>query len=341
MKKSSVIPVIFLALVLLVCLVPTEGFSAEKATTLRYAHFMTTATPQGKLAQEWCKEVEKRTNGIAKVTLYPGGTLVSVPNTYDAVVKGSIDIGYGIFSYIRGRFPLTEVIDLPLGVKNAYVGNKLINEYYKNFKPKELDDVKVLYLETHGPGLLHFKKPITKMEELKGMKIRSSGLSAKIMQALGATPVSMPVTEAYDAISKGVADGIALPLEGMVNYSLHDLLAYHIENYGSSYVAGFYLVMNKGKWNGLPPDVQNTMEKLSEEWIERAAKMWRDWDEEAKKIILQKGGKFVALSKEEDARWAQTIRPILDDYVKMTKEKGLPGDRALQFCIDHLKIHNK
>jgi len=323
------------------CLGASLGLAADRVVTLRYAHFMPTTTPQLKLAQEWCKEVEKRTDGKVKVMLYPAATLMSVVQTYDAVVKGSIDIGYGIFSYVRGRFPLTEVIDLPLGAKDAYVGNKLINEYYRNFKPKELDDVKVMLLETHGPGILHFKKPITKLEGLKGMKIRSSGLSAKIVQALGATPVSLPVTDAYDAISKGVADGITLPVDGMVTWSLTDLLPYHVENYGSSYVAGFYLVMNKDKWKILPPEAQKAMEKLNEEWMEKTAKVWHDADDDGRKVIVQKGGKFIALSKEEDARWAEAVRPILDNYVKTTKEKGLPGNEALKFCLDYVKAHNR
>ena len=218
----------------------------------------------------------------------------------------------------------------------------MINEYYKKFKPKELDDVKVLYLEAHGPGIMHFKKPITKMEELKGMKIRSSGLSAKIVTALGGTPVSLPITEAYDAISKGIADGMTNDVGGLFLFGLSELLPYHIENYGSAYVSGFYTVMNKGKWNALSPADQAIIDKINEEWIEKRAVMWRDdVDGVSKKAMLQKGQKFVPLSKEEDARWAQAVKPILDDYVKTTKEKGLPGDQALKFCLDYLKAHDK
>ena len=341
MKKHVFIKVLLCVLLFTFCFLTHNGYAAEKVTTLRYTHFMAPDNLQSKSSQEWCKEVEKRTNGRVKVMFYPGGTLIPIVQTYDAVVKGSADIGFGIFTYSRGRFPLTEVIDLPLGYKDGYTASKLINEYYKKFKPKELDDVKVLYLQAHGSGIMHFKKPITKMEELKGMKIRSSGLSAKIVTVLGGTPVSLPITEAYDAISKGIADGMTNDVGGLVLYGLSDLLPYHIENYSSAYTSAFYTVMNKDKWNALSPDDQAIIDKINEEWIEKSAQIWREFDVAGRKAILQKDGKFVKLSKEEDARWAQAVKPILDDYVKTTKEKGLPGDQALKFCIDYLKAYDK
>jgi TRAP-type C4-dicarboxylate transport system substrate-binding protein len=97
--------------------------------------------------QEWADEIGKRTNGQVKINIYPAGTLMPATQIYDGVTKEVADIGYSIFAYTKGRFPLTEVIDLPIGYQNPAVPSKLINAYYKKFKPKELDDVKVLFLE--------------------------------------------------------------------------------------------------------------------------------------------------------------------------------------------------
>jgi hypothetical protein len=80
---------------------------------------------------------------------------------------------------------------------------------------------------------------------------------------------------------------------------------------------------------------------IDEEWIEKMGRLWDDLDKEGKDVFLQKGGKAVVLSKEEDARWAERLRPILDDYVKDMKSKGLPGEEALKFCVDFLKTHQK
>jgi TRAP-type C4-dicarboxylate transport system substrate-binding protein len=314
---------------------------AQEVITLRYAHFMPPPTAQAINSDQWCKEVEKRTNGKVKINFYPGSTLMPAAQTYDSVVKGIADIGWSIMSYTRGKFPLTEVIDLPLGYKSGYIATKLINAYYDKFKPKEFDETKVLYLHAHGPGILTTKKPVYKLEDLKGMKIRSTGLSAKIVQALGAAPVGMPITDAYDALSKGVADGVLMPVEGLHEWKLAEVTKYTTENYGSAYSTGFFCVMNKSKWNALPPDVQKTIEAIDQEWLEKTGKLWDFIDVEGKESALKEGHKFIPLPKEEDARWTERMRPILDDYVKTMKEKGLSGDQALKFCLDYLKANQK
>ena len=221
--------------------------SAEQVITLRYAHFMPTTTAQAVTSAQWCKEVEKRTSGRVKITFYPGSTLMPAPQTYDSIVRGIADIGWSIMSYTRGKFPLTEVIDLPLGYKSGYAATKLINAYYEKFKPKEFDETKVLYLHAHGPGILTTKKPVYKLEDLKGMKIRSTGLSAKIAQALGAAPVGMPITETYDALSKGVTDGVLTTVESLHQWKLAEVTNYTTENYGSAYSTGFFLRHEQGQ----------------------------------------------------------------------------------------------
>ena len=106
----------------------------------------------------------------SQVQLLSGGHPHTACPDYDSVVKGISDVGASVFSYTRGKFPLTEVIDLPLGYKNGYVANKLINEYYAKFKPKELEEVKVLWLHATTPGfLMTAKKPVHTMEDVKGL----------------------------------------------------------------------------------------------------------------------------------------------------------------------------
>jgi TRAP-type C4-dicarboxylate transport system substrate-binding protein len=315
-------------------------YAQEKAITLNLSNFF---PPDNKISiamDQWCKEVEKRTNGRVKVTQFPGGTLTPPAQTYAGVIKGIADIGLSFFSYTMGRFPLTEVLDLPLGYKSGYVGAKLANEYHKKFKPKEFDEVKVLFLTTSPPHMLFAKKPVNNLDDLKGLKIRSTGTSAKVVQALGGTPVAMPMSEAYDALSKGVVQGIIGPYEPMKGFKLAEVVS-HSTEYGSAYVGSNYVVMNKGKWNALPADIQKIIERINEEWIEKMGRLWDELDKEGKEVFVQKGGKPFVLSKEEDARWSERLRPILDDYVKDMKSKGLPGDEALKFCVDFLKTHQR
>jgi TRAP-type C4-dicarboxylate transport system substrate-binding protein len=286
---------------------------------------------------EWAKEIERRTNGRVKITIFPGGTLTAADKCYDGVVKGISDIGMSVFAYTRGRFPLTEVADLPLGIKSGLVATKLINAYYKKFNPKELKDVKVMYLHGHGPGFLHTKTAVEKLEDLKGMKIRCTGLAAKIVEKLGAVPVAMPMPDTYDSLKRGVVEGSMAPQESLKTWKWGEVVKFTTESWGSAYSTGFFVVMNKEKWNGLPKDVKRIIEQVNAEWIERQGKNWDDIDKAGREATLAAGNKIISLSKEENMRWAAAVSPILDGYVKNMKEKGLPGDKALKFYRDELK----
>jgi len=310
--------------------------SVHAQTKLNYSIFFPAPHKHSVLATEWAKEIEKRTTGRVVVTMHYGGTLTPAPQVYDGVVKGISDVGMSVFAYTRGKFPLLEVIDLPLGAKSGWAATRLINDFNNQFKPKELDEVKVMYLHAHGPGILHTKKPVSKLEDLKGMKIRCTGMAAKIVGALGGAPVAMAMGETYDALSRGVVEGSMAPFEALQGWKWGEVVKFTTENYGSSYSTGFFVVMNKEKWNALPPDIQKIIEKVNEEWIEKTGKAWDEIDKAGKDFVLKLDNKIILLSQEEDWRWAKTVKPLLDDYVKSMKEKGLPGNEALKFCLEQL-----
>jgi TRAP-type transport system periplasmic protein len=313
------------------------ALAQAKPVELTYSIFFPAPHKNTVLATEWAKEVEKRTSGMVKITVFPGGTLTPADKCYDGVVKGISDIGMSVLGYTRGKFPLTEVIDLPLGYKRGLAATRLINQYYQQFKPKEFDEVKVLYLHAHGPGILHTKKPVRKLEELKGLRIRSTGLSAKVASALGATPVAMPMGETYDALQRGMVDGSLSPIESLEGWKWGEVVKCTTESFGSAYSTGFFVVMNKEKWNALSPEIQKIIEKVDTEWIEKTGMLWDEIDKSGKAFALKLGNQIIPLSKEEDQRWANAVRPILDDYVNNMKGKGLPGSETLKFCMDYLK----
>src|SRR4030066_2598183 len=124
---------------------PLVASTAMAQVKLNYSNFFPAPHKNSVLSVEWGKEIEKRTNGRVQVTVFPGGTLTKADVCYDGVVKGISDLGMSVLGYTRGKFPLTEVIDLPLGYKSGMAATKLINEYYKKFRPREFDEVKVMY----------------------------------------------------------------------------------------------------------------------------------------------------------------------------------------------------
>jgi TRAP-type transport system periplasmic protein len=311
--------------------------SQAKTIELTYSIFFPATHGHTLLATEWAKEIEKRTNGAVKITMFPGATLTPANQCYDGVVKGISDIGMSVLSYTAGRFPMMEVIDMPMGYKSGLQVTRLCNAFYNKFTPKELSDVQVMYLHGHGPGILHTKKPVTKLEDLKGMKIRCTGSSAEIVKHLGATPVAMPQTETYDALDKGVVNGVLTPMESLKGWKFAEVIKSTTLNYGSAYSLGFFVVMNKQKWASIPKETQAIIQKVNEEWIEKTGKAWDEFDKAGLEYTKSKGNQVIPLSKQEDARWAQLVHPILNEYVQKTKAKGLPGDEALKFCQEWLK----
>jgi len=327
------------SLIICILLIGLIGFSslAFGQVKLNYSIFFPAPHKNSVLATEWGKEIEKRTGGKVQVTMFYGGTLTPADKCYDGVVKGISDIGFSVFSYTMGKFPLTEVIDLPLGYKSAVAATKLMNEYFNKFKPKEFDDVKVMYLHAHGPGILHTKAAVNKLEDLKGKKIRATGTISKIVTALGGTPVAMPMGDTYDSLSRGVVDGTMAPVETLEGWKVGEVIKFTTENYGAAYSVAFFVVMNKAKWNSLAPDIQKIIEQVNQEWIGKTGELWDSIDKSGRDFSLKLGNKFIPLSKEEDAKWAKAVTPMFEEYVKEKKAKGLPADEVLKFCVDRLK----
>ena len=320
------------------------GFAASPALAqikLNYSVFFPAPHKNAVLATEWAKEIEKRTGGKVQITVFPGGTLTPADKCYDGVVKGISDIGFSVLAYTRGKFPLTEVSDLPLGMKSGLVATKVINDYYKKFKPKEFDEVKVMYLHGHGPGIIHSKKEVKTLEDLKGMKIRCTGMAAKIAGALGATPVAMPMGETYDALSRGVVDASMAPQEALQGWKWGEVVKFTTEDWGASYSSGMFVVMNKDKWNSLPPDVQKIIEQVNEEYIEKQGKLWDELDKAGRDYTIARGNKIISLSRDENLRWEKAVKPLLDEYKKNMKDKGLPGDEVMSFYLQTIYKYQK
>lgn len=339
MKKRIIVNTGVFLMVLAFLVISGPLFAQEKAIKLRYSNFFPPVHPISKLAEEWCKEVEKRTEGRVTVSYFPGNTLTPPPQAYDSTVKGITHIAQNLLAYSPGRLPLSEVLQQPLGYTSGYQATKMANEYYKKFRPKEFDDVKVMYLHGVAPGTFHTKKEIRSFEDLKGLRIKANAENAEIVKVLGAAPVTMPITETYDALQKGLAEGILLPNEALKGWRFAEVVKSSLDSHAVSYMTSMYVIMNKDMWNSISKTDQQAIEKLNEEWIDRQANLWNQLDQEGKEYAIQKGVKFVKLPAQEEAAVAEKMKPILADYVKTMSAKGLPAAEALNFCLDYIKAH--
>jgi TRAP-type C4-dicarboxylate transport system substrate-binding protein len=290
-----------------------------------------------KLLDQWGKDVEKATGGRVTVTVFASNTLSPPMQVYDNTARGVVDVGTALMAYAPGRLPLSEVLQQPLGYTSGYQATRLANEYYKKFRPKEFDDVQVMFLHAAAPGFIFTKSPSKSLADIKGRRIKANSENADIVKNLGASPVTMPVTETYDGLSRGLIDGCLFPLEALQGFKIAEVVKTVLEDYPMSYATSQYVIMNKAKWNAMSPADQKAIEKINDEYAEKLGKLWDHLNGNAVTYAKEKGVTFVKVSKEDEAATAQKMKPILDDYVKTTKAKGLPGEEALKFCQDFLK----
>jgi TRAP-type C4-dicarboxylate transport system substrate-binding protein len=313
----------------------------DKPIELGLSNFFPAPHNVSQLLDAYAQAIAEKSGGKIKITNFHGGTLTPAAQCYDGVYKGLSDLGLSCLSYTRGRFPLSEVVDLPLGYKSGLAATHTADAYYRKFQPKELTDTQIMLLHAHGPGIIHTKKPVTNLDELKGVKLSCTGLSAKIAQRLGAVPVAAPMSERYDSIQRGVSEGGMFPFEALKGFKLAEVVSYTTENYSSSYTTTFFLNMNKDRWAKLSPEMQKVFDEVNTEFVDRFGEGWDMIDKEGREVAAAQGIKVLTLTPEEADKWAVAVRPILDDYVATMKSKNLPGEEALKFCMETLNALQK
>jgi TRAP-type C4-dicarboxylate transport system substrate-binding protein len=318
MKKTCLLTLLFVSCFFIsLTAAPVSSVKGE-TINLTYSNFFPPTHGHGIAGANMAKEIEKRTNGRVKISYFPGGTLTKPRVCYDGVVKGISDLGMSCFAYTRGRFPLMEAVDLPFGYPSGKVATRVAYEYYKKMNPKELRDVKVLVIHAHGPAALLARRDVNSLADIKGMKIRCTGLAAKLAKYLGGAPVAMPQNATYEALQKGVVED------------------YVIETESLGYTTAMFVVMNKQKYQSLPPDIQKVFDEVGEEWVDAHADVWDYADGEGLKFAVELGKKIHKLSPAEEKRWVQSISPVIIDYQLKMEKKGLPGKKAVRIIRELL-----
>src|SRR5688572_15266004 len=268
------------------------GAPAHAQTTLTYSSWV---SPQHHLSiwqANWTAEVEKATGGRVKFTVLPKHPSAP-PGTFDAVRDGLVDLSYVTASYTPVRHVMPLMPELP-GAGDTSVVNSIAYSrmHWKHFhKVGEYKGVKLLGVFTHGPGHMFTKKVVNNINDIKGLKIRTGGgVAEAVANAIGASAFVKPAPESYELLKSGVADGVFFPLESVVSFKLDTVLEQATLFPGGMYSSAFGFFMNEDKWNKLPRQDQDAIEKISGEHLARLA--GRSWDEADKKGLeaLQKSG---------------------------------------------------
>ncbi len=296
---------------------------------LSYSVFFPPTHVQCQEAEGWAREIEKRTDGRVKITIYAGGTLTQAPQVYEGVVNGISDLGMSCLAYTRGRFPLLEGLDLPLGYPNGLVATRLATEMVRKYAPAETADTHILLLHAHGPGMLAAKKPVRTLDDMAKLKVRGTGLSAKIIENLGGVPIGMSQPETYEALQKGVVEATFCPVETLKGWKQGEVISYVTDTAVIGYTTAMFVAMNKAKWDSLPADIQTIFTEVSAKWVDRHGSAWDLADAEGMQFIQQLGRETIMLDAEEKGRWTAAVKPILDEYVSNCTKAGLPGAELL------------
>src|SRR5437660_11841960 len=217
--------------------------------------------------QVWANDVEKATNGRVKFTMLPKHPSAP-PGTFDAVRDGLVDLSFVTASYTPARHILPLMPELP-GSGDTALANSIAysRTHWKHFhKLGEYKGVKLLGVFTHGPGQMFTKKPVKSIADVQGLKIRTGGgIAEQVAKALGASAFVQPAPEAYELLSSGVADGVFFPMESIISFKLDTVLEQATLFPGGMYSSSFGFFMNEDKWNKLPRQDQEAIEKISGE----------------------------------------------------------------------------
>lgn len=282
----------------------------------------------------WMAKIEEESGGRIKFEHYPSMQLGGKPGElYDQVVDGVADVVWTLPGYTPGRFPRTEVMELPFLMTNAEAASRSYWQLGQEYMfDTEFKDVKVLGLWTHGPGLIHSKTPITSTADLAGVKLRApTRVTNMMVTALGATAVGMPVPAVPESLSKGVIDATILPWEVTASIKSSELVTNHTEFPGASlYTSAFILAMNKDVYDALPDDLKAVIDANSgEDFSANAGAVSQAADAPARQIAVDLGNNIIELTPDQIAEWKAASQVTIDTWVAETAAAGFDGQALL------------
>lgn len=284
----------------------------------------------------WMAQVEQATKGRVKIELYSSQTLLKGIDTWKGVASGIADMGWCVQSYWPDLTPLAEVVTLPgLPMKSAEHGSEVLWKLYEKFPAiqREFSAIQPILLHTTEPYfLLTTKKQVKTLEDIKGMKIRAiGGPGTDQMKALGAVPIAIPMPDVYQALDKGVVDGMATPWEAISGFRFYEVSKYYTHVPLSA--VAFSLCVNKQKWASLPADVRDQIMSVSGL---AGSKFWgKNYFDASEPATIEKikagNHEMVRYTPPADevARWQKLAEPLWEDWVKRMEAKGQRDARAV------------
>ena len=323
--------------------------AAAQQITLKLHHFLGPKSPaQVKMLAPWAERVEKSSGGKVKIEIYPSMSLGGKPpQLINQVRDGVVDIVWTVNGYTAGLFPRTEVFELPfVHTNNPAATNLAMHAMFNKYLKPEYKGVYVLFLHVHqGQGIQMVDKPVHSPDDLKGLKMRiPTRTGAWVIEALGASPVGMPVPDLPQALSKKVVDGAFIPWEIIPALKLQELIKYYVEGPNMTRFGNttFQVSMNEARWNSLPSDVKKAFnENSGAAWVREVGKIWQEDDEEGIKFAEKAGDTHIVLTPAELDAFKTRLEPVVQRWEKEVKSKGIDGVTLVKVARKEIAKYSK
>lgn len=311
----------------------TSVASAQAEFVLKLHHFLGPKAPaQTAMLEPWAQRIEEASGGRVDIEIYPSMSLGGTPPELIRQVRdGVVDMVWTLNGYSPGLFPRTEVFELPfVHINDPIATNLAIASLFDEYLAQEHVGVKVLFSHVHAGQALHMvSKEVHSPDDLAGLTMRiPTRTGAWVVEALGANPVSMPVPDLPQALSRGVVDGALIPWEIIPALQLQDLTDYQIELAAETRLGTsvFQVSMNLDRWNSLPEDIQQIfLDNSGEDWLREVGSIWRNIDNHGIQVATEAGNKHIELSPQESAVFAEKLEPVVDRWVSEVAGQGIDG----------------
>lgn len=318
--------------------VPIPANAADKVIELKFASQQPPLGPGFNMFKDWAAEFEKRTNGRAKITLYFAQALAKGKEIRKAVLKGIADIGYMNIGLDASAYRLNSIVELPFMWPDEKTAKKVWKDLIEKFPEmkKEYKGTRILWQNVFLPHTLHSsKKEIRMPGDLAGMKISAMGTNLKILEVLGASPITLMPADAYMGLERGVADGAMAPYFPMLMLRLTKLLPFHndtVLNYNTGFV-----IMSERTIKKLPPDIVNILMELSPKYSEKEFVIELGMEKMGRDAAMKMNHTFTANTPEEVALWKKAARPYHDKWISSNEDRGMPAKAIYDAAQDLLK----
>jgi TRAP-type transport system periplasmic protein len=338
--------IIIVTIIIFIISASTKKFSDAKpkqpqkvtSTELKFSTgFPANHTMQARVFEPWAAKINKLTNGRINIKFYPAGALGKTLEQYDLVEKGTADMCYNLHSYTPGKFPMTEVFELPFMTPSAEKASTAMWKTYEKFPEfrREYSKIKLLALFCHPGGDFHTRsRPITKISDFKGLKLRTANpFVTSALKIFGAIPVSLPINETYSALENGKIDGTVAPWEGLGMFKLDEMTKFATN--ADFYTMAMYVIMNINQYESFPNDIKKIIDDNSGLSLSvECGKIYDATDEPYREKALANRITEFNLDPREKRKLEALTLPLRVRWVKEMDTKGLPGKEVLKTVLE-------